>query len=110
MIVVPLIVFGPVKTVTHYETYGKVFFAPFLGVNKDDSRKSEILGGVNSTESIGVRNALHNWMYPDRWHRPADMHVSAQIAFVLLGIGMTFMTLRPARRHEHRAWRTVSAA
>ena len=42
-----------------------------------------------------MRNALHNWMYPDLAHRPADMHVAAQIAFLVLGGAMTFLTLWP---------------
>jgi alpha-1,2-mannosyltransferase len=96
IVIVPGVFFGPAKTVTHYETYGRVFFAPFLRLNNDATNKDEILGGVNSTESVGVRNALHNWMYPDPAHRPADMHVAAQIAFLVLGAVMTFLTLWPA--------------
>ncbi len=102
LIVVPGAVFGPAKTVTRYEAYGKGFFAPFFDLNKNTSRKEEILGSVNATESVGVRNALHNWMYPDAKHRPADMDRVAQIAFVVLGVVMTFMTLWPARNTSTR--------
>ena len=44
---------------------------------------------------MGVRNALHNWIYPDAARRPADMHPAAQIAFLLLGIGATLVDLWP---------------
>lgn len=95
LVVVPVAAFGPAKTMTHYETYGRVFLGPFLKITNDDSRKSEILGGVNSTESVGVRNAIHNWMFPDVWTRPADMTVGAKVAYLLLGMIMTFLTLWP---------------
>ncbi len=95
IVIVPALVFGPARAVTHYETYGQVFFAPFFKLNNDASRKNEILGGVNATESVGVGNALHNWMYPDHARRPADMDLAAQIAFVVLGTAMTFVTIWP---------------
>jgi hypothetical protein len=63
LIVIPGLAFGPTRAAEHYETYGKVFFGPLLKVSDDDSHKEEILG-VNATDSIGVKDALHNWMYP----------------------------------------------
>lgn len=95
LVVVPGMVFGPAKTVTHYETYGRVFFGPLLKLNEDASRRTEMLGGVNATESVSVRNALHNWTYPDRAQRPLDMQTGGQIAFILIGVAMTFATLWP---------------
>jgi hypothetical protein len=90
--IVPMLTFGPARTQTHYETYGKVFFAPFFKLNDDDTRKEEILG-VNATDSVGVKNALHNWIYPDAGTRPEEMHVGAKAAYLLLGFAMTFATL-----------------
>ncbi len=63
LVLIPGLAFGPTRAVEHYATYGKVFFGPLLKVSDDDSHKEEILG-VNATDSIGVKNALHNWMYP----------------------------------------------
>lgn len=94
---VPLLCCGPAKTAEYYATYGRVFFAPFLRLNDDATNREEILGGVNATESVGVRNALHNWMYPDPAKRPDDMHHAAQIAYLILGVGMTLLTLWPKR-------------
>jgi alpha-1,2-mannosyltransferase len=94
---VPLLTFGPAKMVTHYETYGRVFFGPFLKITSDDSRKEEILGGVNSTESVGVRNAIHNWMFPDVATRPPEVTLGGKIAYLVLGVAMTFVTLWPRR-------------
>ncbi|MBI3822399.1 MAG: DUF2029 domain-containing protein [Planctomycetes bacterium] len=93
LVALPLVVFGPTQTVTHYQTYGKVFLGPMFNVGEDDSRQKEIVG-VNSTDSIGVKNALHNWMYPNQ-PRPDDLHVGAKIAYLVLGIVMTFLVLRP---------------
>ncbi len=93
--VIPLVTFGPEQTLTHYQTYGRVFFGPLLKLNTDESRKDEILGGVNATESVGVRNAIHNWMHPNVSERPAEMTLGGKIAYVLLGVAATFVTLWP---------------
>ncbi|HZZ77011.1 MAG TPA: glycosyltransferase family 87 protein [Gemmataceae bacterium] len=91
---IPLLAFGPTRATEHYATYGRVFFGPLLKVSDDDSRKEEILG-VNATDSVGVKNALHNWMFPDAAHRPEDMGMVAKGLYLALGIGMTLLTLLP---------------
>ena len=95
LVLLPLAVFGPEQTVTHYQTYGRVFLGPMFQVGDDDSRKEEIVG-VNATDSIGVKNMLHNWMYPDRQTRPQDLHIGAKIAYLLLGFVMTLVVLWPS--------------
>jgi hypothetical protein len=95
LVLIPVAAFGPAKTVTHYETYGRVFLGPFLKITNDDSRKDEILGGVNSTESVGVRNAIHNWMFPNPFQRPSELTLGAKVAYLALGVVMTFLTLWP---------------
>jgi Glycosyltransferase family 87 len=94
LILIPGLAFGPTRAVEHYATYGKVFFGPLLKVSDDHSLKEEILG-VNATDSIGVKNALHNWMYPDATHRPDDLATGAKAAYLLLSMVMTFLTLWP---------------
>lgn len=94
LVVIPGIVFGPERAVDHYATYAKVFFGPLFKLNDHDSHKEEILG-VNATDSIGVKNALQNWMYPERDRRPEDLHIVGKIAYLLLGFAMTFLTLWP---------------
>jgi hypothetical protein len=91
LVLIPLIAFGPERTKAHYETYAKAFFGPFLNLTKDERNKEEIA----QTDSVGVRNALHNWMYPDAGDRPEDMHVAAKLAYLVLGFVMTFITLWP---------------
>ena len=95
--VIPLLAFGPAKTATHYETYAKVFFGPFFKLTDDDSRKEEILG-ANATDSISVKDAIHNWMYTDpSTKRPEDLHPVGKAIYLLLGVTMTFLTLWPGR-------------
>jgi hypothetical protein len=94
LVLIPVLVFGPSKTVTHYHTYAKVFFGPFFNVIDDPTNHDEILG-VNASDSIGVRDALHNWMYTGPEKRPEDMHLVAKAAYLLLGFAMTFLTLWP---------------
>lgn len=100
LVLIPVLAFGPAKTQTHYQTYAKVFLGPFLNISEDDSRKGEILG-VNATDSIGVKNALHNWMHPDPAKRPEDLPGVGKAAYLLLGFAMTFLTLWPFT-HRHR--------
>jgi hypothetical protein len=64
LILIPGLVFGPTRAAEHYQTYGSVFFGPLLKVSDINSHKEEILG-VNATDSIGVKDALHKWMYPN---------------------------------------------
>src|SRR5262249_2288093 len=95
IVLIPALVCGPNKALADYQTYGRVFFGPFLGMNKDKQNGEEILESVNATESIGVRNALHNWMHPDVLTRPADLDTVAQLEYLWLGVTMTFLTLWP---------------
>ena len=94
LVLIPVLAFGPAKTVTHYETYAKCFFGAFLNLTDDDRSKVE----VASTDSIGVRNAVHNWTYSEPSERPEEMHPAGKAAYLLLGFAMTFLTLWPGRK------------
>jgi hypothetical protein len=102
LVLIPGIVFGPARAVTHYETYAKAFYGPFFNVNDDDRSKEEIAG----TDSIGVRNALHNWMYPSADKRPENMHRGAKAVYFVLGFAMTLLTLWPGTNRSRE--RSVS--
>ncbi len=91
---IPALVFGPTRAIAHYETYAKVFFAPLLKLGDDQSLRDEIV----STDSIGVKNALHNWTYPDRAQRPDDLPAWGKLMYLVLGIGMTIVTLWPSTK------------
>jgi hypothetical protein len=105
LVLVPLAAFGPTKTATHYETYAKAFFGPFFGVHHDERSREEIA----TTDSIGVKNAIHNWTYPDQATRPEDMNAIGKAAYLLLGFAMTFLTLWPGTlRRDESPTRTAS--
>jgi hypothetical protein len=101
LVLIPVAVFGPERAKTHYDTYAKAFFGPLLNLTKDERNKEEIA----QTDSVGVRNALHNWMYPDASERPDDMHIAAKLTYLVLGFVMTFITLWPGtlRKSESTA-------
>lgn len=94
MILLPGLAFGPERAVQHYRTYATVFLGPIFGIGEDDTNEPDITG-VNSTDSISVKDALHNWIYEPK--RPKEMHSAAKAAYVFLGVLMTFLTLRPRR-------------
>src|ERR1019366_2612981 len=94
LVLMPLLAFGPTKTLTHYETYSNAFFGPFFGVSDDNRSKEEIA----TTDSIGVKNALHNWMYREPNQCPEEMHSAGKVAYLLLGFAMTLLTLLPGTR------------
>jgi alpha-1,2-mannosyltransferase len=91
LVLIPMAVFGPDRAKAHYDTYAKAFFGPLLNLTKDERNKEEIA----QTDSVGVRNALHNWMYPDASERPDDMHAAAKLTYLALGFVMTLLTLWP---------------
>ena len=94
LVLIPVLAFGPTRAATHYQTYATAFFGPFFNVNDDDRSKEEIA----TTDSIGVNNALHNWMYPHRDQRPEQMDAAAKAVYLVLGFAITFLTLWPGVR------------
>jgi hypothetical protein len=96
LVAVPLAAFGPEGTVTQYESYAHVFFGPLFGVTDDHSRKDELLG-VNATDAVGIRNALHNLTYRDPFTRPAAVDPVANWIYRILGVLMTALVLWPKR-------------
>jgi hypothetical protein len=91
LVLIPLAAFGPARAATHYDTYGRAFFGPFFNLTDDDRHTEEI----TTTDSIGVKNALHNWMYPGEEKYDRAMHPIAKAVYLLLGFAMTFLTLWP---------------
>jgi len=91
---IPTAAFGPEKTVEHYATYSRVMFGPLFGYSEDETRKHELLG-VNSSDSVGFKNVIHNWTYPVAHERPEHMHPIGKAMYLGLGFLMTFVTLWP---------------
>jgi hypothetical protein len=101
LIAIPLAILGPVRTLDQYQRYGEVFLGPVFGLTDDQSRQDELLG-INSTDSIGVRNALYNWVFFDRTKRPPFIPASITWSYRLLGGLMTLLVLWPGTRGGSR--------
>lgn len=97
LVAVPLLAFGPVRTVDEYTRYGEVLFGPLLGIGTDKTRERELLG-MDATDSMGIKHALHCWRYPDQYHRPLVYDAAEEWAHRVLGVLMTLAVLWPARR------------
>jgi hypothetical protein len=99
LLAVPLAVFGPQRTLEQYQKYACVFFGPLLGLSDDRSRDNEILG-MNATDCMGIKHALHNWRYPDVLNRPPQFDTSEELVHVGLGLLMMLAVLWPLRRRR----------
>jgi hypothetical protein len=107
LVVVPLAVFGPARTVDEYQRYGQVLFGPILGLSDDLTRHDELLD-THSTDSMGIKNAVHSWLYPDQYQRPHFYHPAETWLYRILGALTTLAALWPMRRQSSEVpWRTV---
>lgn len=94
LVLVPLALQGPSRTMDQYQRYTEVFFGPVFGMGSDDSRQDELLG-INATDSVGLKNAIYNWCYFDRAQRPPYMPAQVVWAYRVLGFLMTLLVLWP---------------
>lgn len=99
LVAAPVAIMGPARTVQQYERYGEVFFGPLLGVSDDSSRQDELLG-VNATDSVGIRNAMYNWVFFDRSWRPPSFPEAISWAYRVVGCLLTFLVLWPGTRRS----------
>jgi hypothetical protein len=97
LVAVPAAVLGPARAADEYRKYAQVFFGPLLNLSEDRSRHEELLG-MNATDSMGIKEALHCWLNPDPLARPKDYHPAETCTYVGLGVLMTLAVLWPGRR------------
>ncbi len=98
LVAVPLFAFGPARMVHEYDRYAHVLFGPLLHLTEDESRKHELLG-PNATDVMGVKHAIHNWLYRDVYTRP-EFSPAEDWTHRVLGVLMTLAVLWPARRRR----------
>ncbi len=91
LVLVPVLTFGPNRAIAHYDTYAHAFVGPYFNMTDDDRSHEEIA----TTDSIGIKSALHNWMYRGPEKYTTNMHIAAKATYVLLGVAMTLVTLWP---------------
>jgi len=107
LVAVPLAVMGPTRTAQEYDQYGRVLFGPLLKLSDDISRENELLG-MHATDSMGIKNAVHAWLYPDQYDRPTEYHGIETGLYLALGVLMTLAVLwRAGRARGAGGWATV---
>jgi hypothetical protein len=98
-VLVPLAAFGPTRAVNEYERYAEVFFGPLLHLSDDKSREAEIIG-MNATDSMGIKHAIHNWHYLDPRDRPREYSAAEEWTHRGLALLMSAVVLWPTRRQH----------
>jgi hypothetical protein len=107
LVAVPMAVMGPTRTAMEYEQYGRVLFGPLLKLSDDITRDNELLG-MHATDSMGIKNAVHAWLYPNQYERPMEYHGLENGLYVVLGVLTTLAVLwRVGRTRESGGWSTV---
>ena len=99
LVLVPVAVFGPGKTLALYQQYTEVLIRPALGTGTDTSRAHE-LTNVVATDSQSLQAMLHNTLNRDVATRPRQPAAWILGVNYLLGGVLTLLTLWPARRRS----------
>jgi hypothetical protein len=95
LLLVPLLVLGPTRTVSEYRQLAVVLVEPALGVGDDDTRAEELIN-VTATDSQSFRAIIHNTLHLDRATRPAQASPLVQKLHWLIGGAFTLATLAVA--------------
>jgi hypothetical protein len=99
LIALPLAVFGPAKTVQHYQTWAKVLVGPALGARGDESRSKE-LTEVPATDTQAFYAVLHNTLHLDRATRPVHAEPWVRSAHWVIGGVLTLLALLAGGRRK----------
>lgn len=92
---IPMLAFGPSRTVHYYEEYSQVLLGPALGVGVDQSRAKEMIE-TTANDSQSLQAAIHNTLHPIRAFRPAQPTVLVRWLPRLVGVTLTMLTLASA--------------
>jgi hypothetical protein len=96
---IPMIVFGPSRTIHYYEEYSQVLLGPALGVGSDQSRAKEMIE-TTANDSQSLQAALHNTLHPTRALRPAQPAALVRWIPRVVGLTLTALTLAAAGWHR----------
>ncbi len=92
LLLIPLVVLGPERTVSSYRQLAIVLVGPALGVGEDTTRAEELIN-VTATDSQSFRSILHNTIHLDRATRPAQASPLVQKIHWAVGGAFTLATL-----------------
>jgi hypothetical protein len=95
LILIPVLVLGPQRTVSEYCQLAVVLVEPALGVGEDKTRAEELIN-VTATDSQSFRSIIHNTIYLDRTTRPPQASPLVQKTHWVLGAAFTLATLAVA--------------
>lgn len=117
LVALPAMVFGWPRTLAYYGEYDRKVLRPGVGATplplpQPDSEvragshthgRATELFEVTSTDSQSLQAIIHNWIYQDRWTRPA--YVSALIRGIHYAVGglLTLITLLAFGRRQRRS-------
>jgi hypothetical protein len=92
---IPILVFGPVRTVQYYEEYSRVLLGPALGFTSDQSRAKEMIEAT-ANDSQSLQAAIHNTLHPIRAQRPTQVTALVRWIGRIAGAALTLLTLAAA--------------
>jgi hypothetical protein len=92
LVLIPVAVFGPGRTLAYYEKLTDVLVRPALGAGTDQSRAKELIE-VTATDSQSLMAAMHNSLFPNRATRPAHALSHVRLASNLIGGCLTLIAL-----------------
>jgi hypothetical protein len=101
LILIPVTVLGPVRTLECYREMTRTVLLPGMGGGDDASRADE-LTNQTATEGQSILTVLHNSLYPDLATRPPRATPVVRLVSLLLG-GLLTLTTLTAFGWRHRA-------
>jgi hypothetical protein len=93
LIVIPVTVLGPVRTVECYGEMTRTVLLPGMGGGGDDASRAEELTNQTATEGQSILTALHNSLHTDVATRPPKASPVVRLVSLLLGGLLTLTTL-----------------
>jgi hypothetical protein len=92
LLAIPVLVFGPSRTLTYYREYADKLLLPGLGKGADQSRAKELIE-VTATDSQSPLCVYHNTLHLDRNTRPPHASAGVRWAHRLTGVFLTLGAL-----------------
>lgn len=107
LVVAPLTVFGPERTLAYYEEWGNDLIRPGLHAGGNGDARAKELLNVTATDSQSFVAVIHNSLYPDPWTRPDTASAAVRHLHWLIGGCLTLVTLFVARQRNNEGPRQV---